>query len=284
MGKARSVLVTGATGFIGLATVASLKQAGWVVTRGVRSGVQSLKEGELYLDLENPALILALGNGARYDAIVHLGAHVGWSGATAEDMFVPNVLTTGCLAFLASQWNAYLVFASAAIVCGVESERIDTSTPVSADTAYAKSKYLGEQLIEASHVPHCILRIGGVFGSNGPAHLGLNRAIDSALKGNPPIQIGSGAAFRNYIYVKDVADAIVFVLQQRLEGTYFLAGSEVTSVSKMMQIICDTLLPGRQPTITEGSDAVSQVIETSKQLPKSRGFHEALTDIRGTRQ
>jgi len=225
-----------------------------------------------------------LENGARFDAIVHLGAHVGLSGATEAEMFAPNILATGCLAFLASQWNAHLVYASTAIVCGVKSEMIDASTPVSADTAYAQSKRLGEQLIEASHAPHCILRIGGVFGSNGPAHLGLNRAIDGALKGNPPIQSGSGAALRNYIYVKDVAEAIVFALQLRLEGTHFLAGSEITSISQMLQTVCDILLPGQQPAMAEWSEAMSQVIEPSMHLPKSRGFREALTDIKGTRQ
>jgi UDP-glucose 4-epimerase len=278
------VLVTGATGFIGRATVASLVQAGWVVTGGVRSAARSPENGQIYLDLNNPAEILALESGVRFDAIVHLGAHVGWSAATEVEMFAPNVLTTGCLAFLARQWNAHLVYASTAIVCGVKSERINASTPVSADTGYAQSKRLGEQLIEAAYVPHCILRIGGVFGSNGPSHLGLNRAIDGALKGSPPMQSGTGIALRNYIYVKDVAEAIVFVLQQRLEGTHFLSGSEVTSINQMLQTICDTLLPGQQPAVTEGPEPMSQVIEPSRDLPKSRGFREALTDIKGIRQ
>ena len=269
MDRAKSVLVTGASGFIGRATVTSLEQAGWVVTRGVRSASQSSGDGEIYLDLKNPAEILALANGARFDAIVHL---------------TPNVLATGCLAFLANQWNAHLVFASSAIVCGVTSERIETNTPVSADTAYAQSKRLGEQLIEASHVRNCILRIGGVFGANGPAHLGLNRAIDGALKGTRPTKSGSGGAMRNYIYVKDVAEAIVFVLQQRVEGTHFLAGSELTPISQMLQIICDILLPGQQPAIAAGPEAMSQVITPSEDLPKSRGFREALIDIKGASQ
>lgn len=195
-------------------------------------------------------------------------------------MFAPNVLATGCLAFLASQWNAHMVFASAAIVCGVKSQRIDPGAPISPDTAYGQSKWLGEQLIEVSHVPHCILRIGGVFGYSGPTHLGLNRAIDGALKGNTPMQSGTGAALRNYIYVKDVAEAIVFTLQKRLEGTHLLAGAEVTSMSQMLQTICDILLPGLQPAIAEGPEAMSQVIEPSKHLPKSRGFREALLDIK----
>ncbi len=284
MDRAKSVLVTGASGFIGRATVTSLEQAGWVVTRGVRSASQSSGDGEIYLDLKNPAEILALANGARFDAIVHLGANVGLSGVMEAEMFTPNVLATGCLAFLANQWNAHLVFASSAIVCGVTSERIETNTPVSADTAYAQSKRLGEQLIEASHVRNCILRIGGVFGANGPAHLGLNRAIDGALKGTRPTKSGSGGAMRNYIYVKDVAEAIVFVLQQRVEGTHFLAGSELTPISQMLQIICDILLPGQQPAIAAGPEAMSQVITPSEDLPKSRGFREALIDIKGASQ
>jgi nucleoside-diphosphate-sugar epimerase len=225
-----------------------------------------------------------LENKVYFDAIVHLGAHVGLSGARAVEMFVPNSLATGCLAFLAYRWNSQLVFASTAIVCGVRSERIDVNTSVSADTDYGLTKLLGEQVIEATHIPCCILRIGGVFGLNGPVHLGLNRAIHSALKGNPPIQRGVGVALRNYIYVKDVADTIVFVLQHRLEGTHMLAGFEVSSINQMLQSICDVFLPGQYPIIAEGPDAMSQVIEPSKCLPKSREFHNALIDIKGTRQ
>lgn len=251
------------------------------MTRGVRASARSLEEGKIYLDLNNPAEILATENGARFDAIVHLGACIGWSGAMEAEMFAPNVLATGCLAFLASQWNAHLVYASTAIVCGVKSEKIDVTTPVNADTAYAKSKRLGEQLIEASHVPHCILRIGGVFGANGPAHLGLNRAIDGAMKGNPPTQSGSGFALRNYIYVKDVAEAIVFALHQHLEGTHLIAGYEVMPLNEMLQAICDTFLPGQKPVVADGPEVINQLIEPSKYFPKARGFCEALTDIKG---
>ena len=284
MDKAKSVLVTGATGFIGRATVAGLEQAGWAVTRVVRSTDRSLENGEIYLDLAKPAAILALESCARFDAIVHLGANIGWSGATEAEMFVPNILSSGCLSFLASQWNAQLIYASAAIVCGVKTEMIDASTPVTPDTAYAQSKWLGEQLIVASHVHHCILRVAGVFGSGGPAHLGLNRAIDGAMKGIPPTQSGSGSALRNYVYVKDVAQAIVFALQERLEGTHLLAGSEVMSVGQMLQEICDTFLPGQQPARIDGQEAMNQVIEPSRHLPKTQGFREALADIKDTCQ
>lgn len=282
MDRSKSVLVTGATGFIGRATVADLEQAGWRVTRGVRTTSQSSESGDLSLDLAKPAAILALANEVRFDAIVHLGAHIGWSGATEAEMFVPNVLSSGCLASLASQWNAHLVFASAAIVCGVRTENIDALSPVAPDTAYAQSKWLGEQLISASDVCQCILRVAGVFGSGGPVHLGLNRAIDGAMKGVQPTQIGTGGALRNYIYVKDVARAIVFALQGRLEGTHLLAGSDVMSVRQMLQEICYTFLPDQQPLLNDGQEAMSQAIRPSPHLPKTRRFSEALADIKDT--
>jgi UDP-glucose 4-epimerase len=195
-------------------------------------------------------------------------------------MFVPNVLSTGCLAYLATLWDAHLIFASTAIVHGVMNETIDLDSPVSPDTAYAKSKWLGEQLLAASNAKHCILRIAGVFGCDGPAHLGLNRAIDGAIKGEPPLQIGSGAALRNYVYVKDVAQAIVYALQERLVGTHLLSGHEVVSVSEMLQQVCDTFAPGLHPVIKDGPQAFNQVITPSIFLPKTREFREALNDIR----
>lgn len=280
MGAAtKTVLVTGATGFIGRETMSALADAGWQISQGSRSTSEIMAPGIVRLDLSDPATILALARGPRFDAIVHLGAHVGLSNLTESEMFVPNALSTGCLAYLANFWNAYLIFASTAIVYGVRNEKIEPGSPLCPDTAYAKSKWLGEQLLAASNAKHCVLRIAGVFGSDGPAHLGLNRAIAGASKGEPPLQIGTGAALRNYVYVKDVAQAIVLALQKQLEGTHLLAGHEVMAVSAMLQEICDIFSPGLYPVIKDGPQAMNQVIKPSASLPKTRGFREALIDI-----
>lgn len=278
MGK--KVLITGANGFIGRATVSALAGVGWQITQGLRSVSETIAQGTVYVDLSDPATLVALAKGPRFDAIVHLGAHIGWSGATEAEMFMPNVLSTGYLAYLANFWDAHLIFASAAIVHGVRKETIDSASSLCLDTAYARSKWLAEQLLAASHAKHCVLRIAGVFGCDGPAHLGLNRAIDGAIKGDPPLQIGTGAVLRNYIYVKDVAQAIVFALKEQLEGIHLIAGHEVLSVSAMLQEICDIFSPGLHPVIKDGPQGINQVIKHSSFLPETRGFREALIDIR----
>lgn len=275
----KTVLVTGATGFIGQATVLALAEAGWQVATGSRSVIEPTAKGVVSLDLSEPAALLALAKRVRFDAIVHLGARIGWTGEVDAELFVPNVLATGCLAYLASYWDARLIFASAAIVHGIRKEKIEADSPIFTDTAYAKSKWLGEQLLTASNVKHCILRIAGVFGCGGPAHLALNRAIEGAIKGELPIQIGSGNALRNYIYVKDVAHAIAYVLQEHVAGVHLLAGGEVLSVREMLQAVCDTFLSRGNPVIKDGPEAMNQIVKPSIVLPASRKFREALIDI-----
>ena len=281
MSKGKSVLVTGASGFVGRATVASLEKAGFDVTRALRF-TEKLKDSKtIFIDLTKPSTILSLADRMRFDAIVHIGAHVGLSGAGLDEMYVPNVLSTGCFAALSRQWNAHLLFASTAIVCGVDTEKIEVTSPLMPDTPYAKSKWHAEELILASECSHCILRISGVFGFNGPKHLGVNRAIDGAINGLAPIQVGRAAALRNYIYVEDVADSFVFALENKLQGTLLISGSEPLSIQKMLSQICEIFLPGQLAKIEDGAEAVSQVILRSQCLPATRKFIDALATIKG---
>lgn len=284
MSSGKTVLVTGANGFIGREAVNQLEVAGWVVTKGIRANQKSLGEGFIGIDLNNPASLLSLANEVRFDAIVHLGAHIGWYGNAEAEMYSPNILSTSLLSFLAAKWNSFLVFSSAAIVCGVKTEKICIDSSIIPDTPYGKSKYLGEQLIAASNVRSCILRIAGTFGPMGPTHLGLNKAIDCGISGVLPVQTGLGKALRNYIYVKDVGRSIAYVLDHHIQGIHFLAGSEVLSVAQMLGEVCDVFLPGQQPVINHGPESSDQIIESSYQLPRARSFYDALLDIKDTLQ
>ena len=280
MSKGKSVLVTGASGFIGRATVASLEKAGWNVTRALRLTEKSKDAKTIFIDLTKPSMILSLVDKMHFDAIVHIGAHIGWSGESLSELYVPNVLSTGCLAALSRQWDAHLLFTSAAIVSGIRTQKIETTSPLNPDTPYSKSKWLSEELILASECSHCIFRIAGVFGLDGPKHLGINRAIDGAINGLAPTQVGRAGALRNYIYVEDVADSIVFALENKMQGTHLVSGSEVLPIQQMLSQICEIFLPGQQAKIKDGAEAVSQVISPSQNLPATRKFIEALSDIK----
>ena len=280
MPLSKSVLVTGSTGFVGQATASALEDAGWHVVRSSRLKPSDNQSNIIHLDLADPSTVIVLAKGTRYDAIVHIAAHVGWSDTDESAMYVTNVLSTGYLAHLAYTWNAHIVYASTAIVHGVATEVIDPETPIFLDNSYAKSKWLSEELLKDSNARNCILRMSGVFGHKGPTHLGLNRAIEMAIKGIYPKQIGKGSALRNYIYVKDVASAIAYALEHGLNGTHLLAGHEELSVSEMLKKICEVLAPSISPIMQNGTEAKNQLIKPSLDLPKTRSFVESLIDIR----
>jgi UDP-glucose 4-epimerase len=281
-----TVFLTGATGFLGRRALVALQEAGWTVLCGVRSpGKLEPGTHAVQLDLTDPPAIFDLARRYRAEAVVHLACDVGFD-AHAHDarLFVPNVLATGCVAFLAREWGARMLFSSGGLVHGVRAERLAPDAPIAPDTPYGRSKLLGEELIEVSGVERVILRIGGIFGAGGPRHLGINRAIDDAIEGRPPTLVGDGNARRNYVYVKDAASAIVFALESRLTGTHYLAGAEVLSVREMLHAICDTLLPGVSPATRDGPPAADQVVQPSRELPAPRSFRAALDDIRQVAQ
>lgn len=280
MSLTKKVLVTGASGFIGRFTVLALENIGWQVTKTSRLARQGNEKATIYLDLSNPSSVLELEKSERFDAIVHLGAHVGLSESSASQMFVPNVLSTGYLAHLSRLWNAHMIYASTAIVHGLKTESISAFTKVSPDTDYANTKWLGEELIVASNAKYTILRLSGVFGSNGPSHLGLNRSIDAAIRGKAPVLYGTGSSRRNYVYVKDVAQAIAYVLQNEVTGTHLLSGKEVLSIKDMLDLVCDIFIPESNLLIETGVEAVDQLVQPSTLLPDPRGFKEALVDIK----
>lgn len=273
-------LLTGYSGFLGRYTMRALVDAGWQVRLAGRAAVAGHPQLQwLPVDLEKIETVLALRETAPVEAIVHLGCRVGWSGATDGDLMVPNVLATGVIADLSRSWGAQLVFASAALVHGVAEPSITPQTALAPDTPYSRSKWLGEQLIEASGTDKCILRMGGLFGRRGPGHLRLNRAIDLALTGRAPTVVGQGSARRNYLFVKDAAEATLAAVDQRIQGTHLLAGPQALSVGDMLGLVCEILSPGLRPTRQDGAEARDQIIARSSGFGPGVTFADALRDI-----
>lgn len=274
----KTVLLTGYNGFLGRQTLRALEATGWEVVLAGRSAPDNREYRQV--DLARPEDVLALGALPPPRAIVHLGANIGWPAKPDEDLYAPNVLATGILAGLSHRWGANLIFASAAIVHGARAERITPDSAINADTPYARSKLLGEQLIAASGARHCILRFGGLFGAHGPSHLGLNNAITAALSGTAPVRNGSGSARRNYLYVKDAAQVIVAALDYSLAGVHLVAGRDSLSIREMLDRLCGVMLPSAEVAVQDGGAARDQLISHSPALPMPRTFDEALGDIR----
>ena len=284
MKTVKRVLITGASGFIGSRLSEIFGQySDFEVYRGVRK-VDSGEAGrQIPVDLADLQSLLGLCEDHNFDVIVHLAAKVGWGGLPYEDLYIENVLATGALGYVAKKMDASLLFCSAAVVHGQKESFVSLDTPICLDSDYSRSKFDGEELLRSILPSACILRVGGVFGKNGPAHLGLNRSISEALQGNIPVVYGEGGCLRNYIYVDDLCLKIIGAIKSGAEGIHLIAGDETLSIKNMLQIICKEILGCATPLFKAGlRPGVDQLIDGTPKFGKGHRFIEAVKLISGS--
>jgi UDP-glucose 4-epimerase len=277
MNNRKKVLVTGANGFTGSTLIKVLQGSDWEIIPMTQWEI-GLKN-EVTVDFCDKGFMKVLQGLLPVDAVVHLGSRVGWDGSSRAELFQPNVLATAELVNWAKHHNSYFVFASAALICGERNPHITAGCVLNTENDYLYSKWLGEEIIRMSGIKHAILRISGIFGKDGPPHLGINNAIAGALQGTPPIQYGDGKIKRNYIYVKDLCNMIKYCLDNTIAGTHLVGGSQANTIAEMLEMICDVLLPGKKPQIRPGKGGHDQWVDHSPLLPGGRTFKEALKDI-----
>jgi nucleoside-diphosphate-sugar epimerase len=147
---------------------------------------------------------------------------------------------------------------------------VGEDTPVTPDSHYGISKYISEEIVASCVERWNILRICGIYGLDGPAHLGLNAAIGNALrKQEAPTLKGAGQGKRNYICVSDVAEWLCRLLLHRAEReehvreTLYVAGPEILSIREYLETIVDVLLPGKRVRQEEGGDSRDMVVVSS---------------------
>lgn len=150
----RSVLVTGADGRIGRATVARLRADGWhVVALAPRFRTLTHEDADLRVgDATNEADVAAALDGV--DALVHLAAVPHWEHGTPYEVYTTNVVSTfNVLVQAAERGIRRAVIASSIQASGVPGNHhdvlpayypIDESLPTVHDEWYSLSKYSDE--------------------------------------------------------------------------------------------------------------------------------------------
>ena len=271
------VLLTGAAGFLGRATYTCLTQAGYKVIPAGHE--KAYYPDQIILDLEN-ATLKTMDRLPACDAIIHLASKVDFGQRFDEAIYKVNAIGSIMLAQVAKERGIKFIFSSMATVAGVAASFVSSSSPPSPDIPYALGKWITEKGIISMLEDFAILRFGGIFGLDGPSHLGLNNTIRNALNGELPQIKGSGNARRNYIYVKDAAKAIQYCVEGDIKGVHLIAGTEVLSIRKMLELVCSEYMMQGKPRLVGGAEAQDQIIEPSGIFPKTRTFVEALRDIK----
>ncbi len=274
-----NILLTGSSSFIGRYILPLLHKNSWQIWHLVRQlkgfNNEILWDFKSELPLDIP----------KFDVIVHLAAKPYFGPDLDLEQYVVNAISAGPLANLAKKNQAFFIFASAAIVHG-ETTLMGRSTPLKPLNHYAMTKILAETIIRQWTEDYVFLRIGGIYGLDGPEHLGLNRSISQAYHYQVvPKLKGNGEAKRNYICVKDVARWIEALIHEWASGVapkekiLYLGGPETLTMKEYLISVTKALTNFEQPILKEGSLVRDSVLEADLPAFKLTTFKEYLSSL-----
>jgi len=243
----RTILVTGATGFTGMALTNELVRRGEKVRALVRSlssaralskaGVE-LVEGDLTRaeDVERAAEGVSL--------IYHIGAVFRSAGHPDSYYHAVNAEGTAHVLEAARRHGvARTVHCSTVGVHGGVSELpSDESAPYRPGDIYQITKLAGEQYAQeaiARGEPVVIFRPTGIYGPGDLRFLKLFRSIDRGTF----IMFGSGRPHYHFTYIDDLVEGMLLCGEHpdALGETFILGGDEYVQLNDLVKLIADVL-------------------------------------------
>jgi len=259
--EGRSVLVTGAGGFIGGHVVERLVRDGARVralcrynSRNERGTLDWLDpnvvaEVEVVLgELRDLESVASATEGS--EVVLHLGAQIAipYSYVNPRDFFEVNVLGTLNVAQAALRHGVQrIVQTSTSEVYGTaRSVPITEDHPLEPQSPYAASKVAADKLVDSYHrsfdLPVCVLRPFNTYGPRQSARAIIPTIISQALAG-PTLRLGSLHPRRDLTYVEDTAAAFVAAAtsDDAVGRTIQLGTNHDVSVGDLVEMVSDVL-------------------------------------------
>jgi nucleoside-diphosphate-sugar epimerase len=245
-----NVLLTGASGFIGARLARTLVAGKVDVTCVGRTpclvpGVTNLPVTTLTVE----QIDAALGQGARFDGMIHLAA----AGVTPTDRDSTTIFRVN--AFLAPQMAsiAARLGARAIVLAGSSAEYrspqqlipLDEDAPLETSKLYGASKAAGGILAlangAAEDLPVGVLRLFNVYGPGEGPHRLLPSLIRDLAAGQP-VKLSAGTQVRDFVHVDDVCAGMIAALtaladKKMPSGAYNIATGTGHSVSDFARTV-----------------------------------------------
>ncbi len=254
-----TILVTGASGFVGSAVVRALLARDSPVRVLVRpqsdlSNVRDLAVEIVEGDLRDPASLRRACEGC--SGLYHLAADYRLWTRTPNDLYASNVEGTGHLmeAALAAKIPR-IVYTSSVATLGLHQDGrpADESTPVSLSDMighYKRSKFLAEQLIDQLVVerglPAVIVNPSTPIGPYDIKPTPTGRMVRDAYFGRIPAFVDTGL---NLVHVEDVAHGHLLAFDAGTVGRRYILGGDDLSLRQILTAIAK--LAKRAPPMME---------------------------------
>jgi len=251
-----SVLLTGGLGFIGSNTLDLLLERGYhvIVLDNQYSGkIDNIKE-----HTSNPRLEIIIGDildtgllnkiMKKVDSVIHLAALVSVDIANKQPLLAFKVNAGGTLNLLEvsrkSEIERFVYASSAAVYGNPEMIPIHEKHPLRPLNPYGASKLAGEALVNAYSSTYGLsticLRYFNVYGpkmSGGPYAGVISKFILNALANKDLEIFGDGNQTRDFVFVRDVANANIRALESKVDGIFNVGTGRGVTINQLADII-----------------------------------------------
>jgi nucleoside-diphosphate-sugar epimerase len=238
-----NILITGGTGFIGKRLVDKLdfgKNKLLVITRNPEKVKYSKRITPLKADLVKISKSKEAIKFFEPDAALHLA----WEGIPdyGTDISIKNFNSTLSLINLLTDIKCKKIVATGSLwEYGSNKGKVSEDAPIKPFNAFTAAKHsiniLGEQICKDKGVTFVWTRIFYVYGP-GQRHGSLIPYLISCAKKNLQPEIRNPDASNDFVYVDDVADAIIRLLDKQVPaGTYNIGSGKLTKVSHIIKKI-----------------------------------------------
>lgn len=263
------VLVTGGAGFVGSTIVDALEARGDLVIAldDLSTGDRSNLAPDIALrvaDVSDPKALQAAVHGEGFDAVVHCASKTKVVESMEKPDLYHRVIIEGTrnVVRLAEEVHAQMLvnISTGGAIYGETEVCASEAVPVDAASNYGKFKAEAEKIVAAAEIPNITLRLANVFGPRQRQDLeGGVVAIFMGRwqRGEKLTVFGDGSAERDYVYVGDVAEAVLSSFAGNWKGVYNIGTGIATSVNKLIAAMTEIL--GPPPGITKAPERAGEL-------------------------
>lgn len=226
-----AILITGGSGFLGENLKISLE----------KEQIKFFAPSSDEMNITDEISIKNYLSGKKVEVVIHLAAN---SDHKSQDCLETNIMGTFNLVNTCKNGQVkHFIFSSTNNVYDFHSKGIfNELDKVSNMNHYGVSKIMGEYTIrELFHdLTYSILRFSDIYG-NGQTQGNLMKNFISNVINDVPINIyGSGVRTRDYLYIDDAVNSIMFALKNRLHGVFNIStgvGTTILELAKTVNLV-----------------------------------------------
>lgn len=255
------VLVTGATGFIGMPLTTALAEAGCDVR------MLSSRDG----DIANAPIHAP----ADVTHVYHLAARsfVPESWTDSHAYYRTNVLGTATVLEFCRRTGASLTFLSSYVYGRPEYLPIGEDHPVRPTNPYSHTKILGEELVRyyaaQFGVRASIIRPFNIYGPGQAASFLIPVVLRQALSTETDvIEVADCRPKRDYLYISDLIDLLLRA-RGRSAGVWNAGSGSSVSVSEIVAIV-NSMLPRPKRLVSRAVERAAEVMDVIADISRAR--------------